>query len=283
MVANKEKPAIVLVHGSYHTPAPYEPFMHALGSLGFETHCPQRPTCDLNKLNVGDVNAPDFDRGPPPEGFPSDNDDLATVREVLDQLIIQQKKKVLLIAHSAGGWAATQAAVPELLYKTRDAEGHNGGLIGIFYYSAFVIPLNWAVSDHFQSKNETFEMPPWLRFWKHGLSGVGTIVDAPKLMFNGLDAAEAEMWTKTLTATPIQTGILTNNAYATLPCAYVVLDEDYVLPKEYQEAMIAEQHRLGNVFTVYHAPTGHSAHLSWKEPLAEKVAEFVDKINTESL
>ena len=165
MSTGTEKPAIVLVHGSYHTPAPYKPFMHALNALGFETHCPQRPTCDLSKLNVGDVNAPDFDRGPPPEGFPTDDDDASVVHQILDQLIAQENKQVLLVAHSSGGWAATQAAVLELQYKARQAKGQNGGLVGIFYYSAFVIPVNQSISGHFQPKDGSLSVPPWLRFW----------------------------------------------------------------------------------------------------------------------
>ena len=100
-------------------------------------------------------------------------------------------------------------------------------------------------------------------------------------MFNGLDTAEAEKWTATLTAAPINTGILTNDAYATLPCAYLVLDDDYVLLKEYQHAMVMEQKQLGYDFTVYHAPTGHSPHLTWTKPLAENVAQFVDMIRAE--
>ncbi|KAJ5738563.1 hypothetical protein N7493_001718 [Penicillium malachiteum] len=278
-MTNTHKPAIVIVHGSYHTPAPYGPFMDALNALGFEVHCPQRPTCDLSKLNVGDdLNAPNFDNGPPPEGFPTDDDDVVVLRQLLDQLIVQENKQVLLVAHSSGGWAATQVAVLELQHKARQAQGQNGGLIGIFYYSAFVIPLNQSINSYFQPKDESVVIPPWLRFWKHGFAGVATLVDAPKFMFNGLDAVEAEKWTATLTAAPVNTGVLTNDAYATLPCAYLELEEDYILPKEYQEAMVMEQKQLGNEFTVYHAPTGHSPHLTWTEPLAMNVAEFVDKI-----
>lgn len=71
---------------------------------------------------------------------------------------------------------------------------------------------------------------------------------------------------------------LTNDAYSVLPCAYLVLDNDLMLPKEYQETMIALQAKNGNVLTVYHAPSGHSPHLTWTEGLVEKVAEFTDKV-----
>ena len=59
-----------------------------------------------------------------------------------------------------------------------------------------------------------------------------------------------------------------------LPCVWRGL----ILPKEYQVAMIAEQSKSGNVFTVYHTSAGHSAHLTITEPLATMIAEFAEKI-----
>ena len=156
---------VVICHCSFHTPAPYEPLMRALNSQGFETYCPRRPTADLSKLNVGDVNNPDFDRGPPPERFPSIFEDVAVVHQVLHKLINQESKQVLLLAHSSGGWVATQAAIPELQRKTRQANGQEGGLVGLFYYAAFVIPVNESINSFFQHKDGSFFIRPWLRFW----------------------------------------------------------------------------------------------------------------------
>lgn len=96
-------------------------------------------------------------------------------------------------------------------------------------------------------------------------------------MFNGLDAESAEKWTATLTASPITTGVLANEPYSALPCTYLVLDNGLTLPKEHQEAMVALQSQRGNAFTIYHAPSGHSAHLTWTQQLVGKVAEFTDQ------
>lgn len=168
-MAVQDNLAIVICHGSYHSPAPYKPFIDALNSQGYETYCPQRPTADLSRHNVGDLSNPDFDRGPGPEGLPSDFEDVAVVNDILEKLIQQEGKQVLLVAHSSGGWVATQAAVPELQYKTRQANGQKGGLIGLFYYSAFVIPLNESINSFFQPKDGSFTIPPWLRFYVSGL------------------------------------------------------------------------------------------------------------------
>ncbi|GAB1194159.1 hypothetical protein APSETT444_003400 [Aspergillus pseudonomiae] len=272
------KPAIVICHGSYHSPAPYEPFMEQLRAKGFETYCPFRPTCDLSKLNVGDVNHPDFDLGPPAEGYPTDTDDVNVVVELLDKLVNQDGKLVLVVAHSSGGWVATQAAIPELQATSRQSEGKKGGLAGIFYMGAFVVPVGESIHSFFQPKDGTIFTPPFMKFHKHGVKGLGTPVDAPRFFFNGLHAESAEKWTATLTASPVNTDRLTNDAYSALPCAYLVLEHDLTLPKEYQEGMIALQTQAGNRFTVYHAPSGHSPHLTWTEELVDKVAEFTNQL-----
>ncbi|PYI08008.1 hypothetical protein BO78DRAFT_442225 [Aspergillus sclerotiicarbonarius CBS 121057] len=273
--------AVVICTASYHTPAPYGPFMEALTSHGlFEAHCPQRATCDLSKLNVGDdFQHPDFNRDPPPGGgYPNDLDDVQIVHQLLDRLINQENKLVLLLGHSSGGLVATQAAIPELQYKNRGAQ--KGGVIGIFYVGRFVVPVGESVHSFFQPKDGSLRVPPFVQFYKHGKDGLATTIETAQYMFKGLDDPQAvEKWTATLTASPVNTGTLTNDAYAALPCAYVVLDEDTCLPSAYQEGMIAVQTQRENVnFTVYHAPTGHSPHLSWMEPLVGTVVEFLEAV-----
>ncbi len=72
----------------------------------------------------------------------------------------------------------------------------------------------------------------------------------------------AEKWVATLTASPVLATKLSNNAYAALPCAYLILEGDMTLPKEYQESMVALQAQKTGDFTLYRCPSGHSPHLS---------------------
>lgn len=101
-------------------------------------------------------------------------------------------------------------------------------------------------------------------------------------MFNGLDRESAAKWSATLTASPINTGVLTNDTYSFLPWAYLVLDQDRILPKVGQEAMIGLQSANGNTFTVYHAASGHSAHLTRTQELVARVTDFANQINNTS-
>ncbi|KAI1656220.1 hypothetical protein F4813DRAFT_138604 [Daldinia decipiens] len=151
-------------------------------------------------------------------------------------------------------------------------------IIGILYIGAFVIPLGKSIHSFFQPKDGTLLTPLFMQFHKHGAAGLGTIVEANKYLFNDLEASAAERWTATLTAAPVSTTKLTNNAYAALPCAYLVLEGDLTLPKEYQEAMVAAQSRETGEFSVYRCSAGHSPHLSLTQGVVNTVQDFIKKI-----
>ncbi|KAI1395625.1 alpha/beta-hydrolase [Hypoxylon fuscum] len=247
--------AVVICHGSYHTPAPYLPL-----------------------LNVGDVNKPDFDRGPPEGGYPQGNEDAKVILDVLEPLVNDQKKKVLVVAHSSGGWVATETARPELQAKARKDKGLAGGIIGILYMGAFIVPVGESIHSFFQPKDGTFMIPPFLKFHKPGAAGLATPSEAETYFFNDLATDVGKKWATTLTASPILTTKLSNDAYAALPCAYLVLESDLTLPKEYQEVMIASQAQKTGEFTVYRCATSHSPHLSWTQGVVDTVQDFVKKI-----
>ena len=154
--------AVVICHGYYHTPEHYQDFVTALEGRNLDAHCPQLPTSDMAKLNVGDIHNPDFSRPPPSGGYPKGEDSVAVVNDVLRTLIVEQGKRVLLVAHSAGGWTATQAAIPELQAKTRAAKGLAGGIIGILFYGGFIIPVGQSITEFFHPKDEEVVVSPWL-------------------------------------------------------------------------------------------------------------------------
>ncbi|EKV09934.1 alpha/beta-hydrolase [Penicillium digitatum] len=270
--------AVVVCHGSYHTPAPYQALVNALSEKGIETYCPQRPTCDLSQLNVGNPNNPDFDRKAPPGGYPLPADDAAEIGLLLDKLIAKGKS-VLLAGHSSGGWVAAEAAQNSRQAPVRAREGTTGGVIGIFFIGAFIVPEGQSVHSFFQPPDGKIVTPPFMRFHKHGVHGLGTMVDPEQYLFNDLDAATAKRWASTLTAAPVMNSPLTHNPYDVLPCAYLVLEKDHTLPREYQEGMVANQSKP---FTVYHAPCGHSPHLSWTNELVAKIEEFGNQVLAES-
>ena len=60
-------------------------------------------------------------------------------------------------------------------------------------------------------------------------------------------------WAASLTASPVLSTKVTNNAYAALPCAYLVLEGDLTLPQDYQKSVVevqAQKTRLSRCMTV---------------------------------
>ncbi|CAJ2503474.1 Uu.00g108680.m01.CDS01 [Anthostomella pinea] len=269
--------AVVICHGSYHTTDPFLPLIKKLKANGVDAYCPQLPTADLAKLNVSDANHPDFNRVPPAGGYPQCEEDTAVVLNVLGPLV-DEGKSVLMVGHSSGGWVATEAARPEFQEKSRKERGLAGGVVGILYIGAFVIPVGESVHSFFQPKDGTFVTPPLMTIHKHGGAGLGTLVDAEKFIFNNLEDAEAQKWAAALTASPVLTTKLANNAYARLPCAYLVLEGDQTLPREYQEGTVALQTQRTGEFKIYRCSAGHSPHLNWTQGVVETIEDFVKEI-----
>ena len=116
----------------------------------------------------------------------------------------------------------------------------------------------------------------WIK--KHGVDGLGTMVEPEKYLLNGLDPVEAERWAGMLTANPMLTAKLTNDAYANVPCAYLVLEGDLILPQQYQEGMVALQQAKTGDFTLYYSPSGHSPQLTWTEGVVDTVVNFAGKV-----
>ncbi|KAJ5542830.1 hypothetical protein N7535_005254 [Penicillium sp. DV-2018c] len=270
--------AVVISHGSWHTPEAYQLLVNALTDKGLEAHCPQRATCDLSQLNVGDVSNPDFNRRAPPGGYPLASDDATELGLLLDKLIAQGKS-ILLAGHSSGGWVAAEAAQRARQYSVRAREGRPGGIIGIFFIGAIIVPEGESVHSFFHPSNGLVAVSPYMRFHKHAIDGLTTVVDPAKYLFNDLDEASAKKWTSMLTASPLMKSPLTHNPYDDLPCAYLVLEKDCALPKDHQERMATSQSKP---FTIYRAPCGHSPHLSWTSELAQQIEEFGSKVMLES-
>jgi len=154
---------VLICHGFGHTPEHFQPLIEAFRAHNIEAHCPQLPTADLSKLNVGDIANPRFDLEPPANGYPQGDDDTKVVTEALRDLVEVREKRVLLLAHSAGGWVATQSAIPQLQVNGRQEKGLKGGICGIFYFGAFIIPVGESIHSYFQPKDGSVYIPPWLQ------------------------------------------------------------------------------------------------------------------------
>lgn len=109
-------PVLLLVPGAFGTPAGYDKLLPYLTEAGFSTRPGPYPSC----------NPPD------PATATAPKDVAALRRDILLPLIEQEKKDVVIIAHSYGGGVAGGAA-KDLDKATRQAQGQEGGVIGLIY------------------------------------------------------------------------------------------------------------------------------------------------------
>ncbi|RAQ57220.1 hypothetical protein COH20_011943 [Aspergillus flavus] len=115
---------IVLVQGSFQTPLVYNELLTHLRDLGHPVVLPPLPSCS-------DVEHYDF----PTRTLA---DDALAITKVVEQLV-EDGKTVVLVMHSYGGIVGSEAIPENLSYRARQAGGQKGGVIHLFYYTAFVL------------------------------------------------------------------------------------------------------------------------------------------------
>jgi Alpha/beta hydrolase family len=132
---NNVKPTIIFVQGSFQIPLVYSKLVKGLQSNGYSVVSPALPSCT-------GTDAPDF---------PSRTlvDDAMAVRRELERLIKVESKKVVVVMHSYGGLVGSEAIPEDLSYSRRQSQGQSGGVIHLYYYSAFILPKGQSVMSTF--------------------------------------------------------------------------------------------------------------------------------------
>ena len=82
-------------------------------------------------------------------------EDTAIVRKALESLILSESKTVVLVMHSYGGVAGTNA-VSGLEATTRQQRGEKGGIVHCLFLAAFLVPKGNSLIRMFP------EHPPYL-------------------------------------------------------------------------------------------------------------------------
>ena len=121
----EEPPTIVIVQGCFMTRAPYRNLANSLASLGYPVTHPTLPSCDINS-------------GPT---LPSIDlvDDALAVRLALTRLIEYEHKVIVVVMHSYGGLVGCEAIPQDLSYTERQKLGLVGGVLHLFFFSAFLL------------------------------------------------------------------------------------------------------------------------------------------------
>jgi alpha-beta hydrolase superfamily lysophospholipase len=127
--------SIVFVQGSFQTPLVYKKLTDGLKNHGFPTFHPELPSCSNTEAN----------------DFPTKtlDDDTNAVKRVLEQLVLDEGKDVVVVMHSYGGLVGSNAIPKELSFSNRKTAGLSGGVIHLFYFAAFVLDEGQSVLSAF--------------------------------------------------------------------------------------------------------------------------------------
>lgn len=129
------KPTVLFVHGAWHNASCWDSTRAELKKLSYPTETVQLKSSG-NAVNTH-------------------LEDSAIVRTALESLILSEAKSVILVMHSYGGVAGTNA-VQGLEAAAREEKGEKGGIIHCLFVAAFLVPKGNSLIGMFP------EAPPYL-------------------------------------------------------------------------------------------------------------------------
>lgn len=115
------KPTFVVVSGVHHTPVHTRTLVEALHAKGYPTEAVSNPT-------VGSLAT----TAPP-------NADAVNLRQVLEKLVKEQQKDIIILCHSYGGFPTSQS-VDGLERSARTKTGEGGGILKVIFLSTVLPP-----------------------------------------------------------------------------------------------------------------------------------------------
>ena len=134
-----DNPSFVLVPGGWHPTSVYFTFLTHIHKAGFPA-----VVVNLPSLEASDPSAADCTR------------DTAAIRKQIVPLLEIDGQDVVILCHSYGGIPGG-GAVRGLSKTSRYKEGKKGGVIGLMYMSAFVVPEGQSLLEYMGGQH-----PPYL-------------------------------------------------------------------------------------------------------------------------
>ena len=206
------EPAVLLVHGGFHLPETYAPFLVDLSRAGFVVRCPRLPT-------NGDVR-------PPKATF---EDDVKTVRAVASDLA-NVGHRIIILAHSYGGLVASEAVTEELYAK----QG-NAGVVRMIYLSAWLIQPRTSLTQLF----ETYGFPSNVEL-DINEDGMALPKNGPETLYHDIERGRAEELSEKLVTHNfwVLSTIIRNTPWVDVPTLYVYCAKDVAISLDLQKIMV---------------------------------------------
>ncbi|PLB45813.1 alpha/beta-hydrolase [Aspergillus steynii IBT 23096] len=245
----REKPTILLIPGAWHLGSTFEPVANILRAQGYQAETVTLPSA----------------------GGPSTTtayDDADHIRKAYLNDLIAQGKEVILVLHSYAGVPGTES-VKGLARKDLAAQGKKGGVVGLIYQAAFLVPAGASVES----------------FLPSGLDPFMTLEDNkmyPKnpreSFYNDMDDETAAKHLAALVhhAPEAMRTPMTYEAYRDVPTSYILcnLDASFSLAAQQMVAGIPGE----GVVRTYPVDGGHFAMLSQPQAVAEVIQEIAGTV-----
>lgn len=250
-------PTIVLVHGAWHKPLHYQEYVDSLCKRGFTVHCPYLPSSNGTS--------------PPNASFA---DDVACVRSVIKSLV-EEGQRILLIMHSYGGAVGTDA-VDDLTITERKNSNLPGGVIHLLYLCAYLLRPNDSIQGIMESVNVAHLWPQLM----DDAADETTFPKDPALWFYGgveKDFVEKEL-VPNLVRLPLSIihAKTSGEAWKKVPVTYVLTEQDYAVPKIFQDLMLQRAREEGADLVTVEYDTSHSPFLTVTEEMVRVALGAVD-------
>lgn len=135
MSNSSQKPTVLFVHGAWHNASCWDSTRAELKKLSYPSEAVQLKSSG--------------------NAVTTHLEDTAIVRHALESLIVSEGKNVILVMHSYGGVAGTNAVLG-LEAAARQEKGEKGGIIHCLFIAAFLVPKGQSLIGTFP------EAPPYL-------------------------------------------------------------------------------------------------------------------------
>lgn len=215
---SSKKPAVVMVHGGFTLPETYDVFLVALSRAGFVVRCPRLPT----SAHPGDPKA-------------SLTDDVVAVRKEVTE-VAQAGHPVILLAHSWGGFVASEA-MSNLRYMTASNSQTITGLVKhITYLSAWMLAPLSSVMEQFTNS----PVPSILKLEVNN-DGTARVKNVEEGFYNDIEASEEK---ERLTSLHVEHNFAETKQKATVtpwedvPTTFVYCEQDLSFPLASQKQMV---------------------------------------------
>lgn len=254
MTGSTSLPAIVLVHGAWHTPYHYATLLTRFADADFSTHCPQLPS---SSGWAGATLA----------------DDVAVVRRTIEPLIAAGQQLVL-IAHSYGGMVTSNAS-RGFSVRERQAQGLDGGIAHIVYLCSFMATAGESLQSITQSSGQDQST---MRVLEDGQ--VEWLNPIPAL-YAELDQKRAEELASKLNpfCFAAALGVCEWQPWAVCPVTFLVCARDKIFSPDLQRKLVANARNKGGKISEVTLDAEHSPFESMPDKVKEAVHHAWEESN----